>query len=220
MAQRDAAIGVLDLQGGVQEHLEHLAQLGVRGRRVKKAEDFAGLCGLILPGGESTCLSRLLRIFGLDDVIRVRHGQGLKLWGTCAGAILLATRVVGEEPHLGLIDLEIERNAFGSQLDSFTAEAVLPKVDAAPIPLTFIRAPKIRSVGTAVEPLLNVGDFIAAAESAGVLVTVFHPELTPSVAFHRYFAHKCGVPVNGMAAAGDEVWTRQSWMRFAPIPMR
>ena len=158
-------IGVLDLQGDVCEHLDHLGRLGVAARPVKQAEDFEGLAGLILPGGESTCLARLLQIFGIDKVIIRKFHEGMKLWGTCAGAILLAKSLTGEAPHLGLIDIEVERNGFGSQLDSFASEASIPRLSQTPIPLTFIRAPKILSVGRRVDVLLWIDDFIAAAES-------------------------------------------------------
>lgn len=207
------ALGVLDLQGGVQEHLAHLERLQVPARPVKDAADFAGLAGLILPGGESTCLRRLLQLFDLKGVIEQHHRQGLKLWGTCAGAILLATDNVGESPYFGLIDITVQRNAFGSQLDSFDGTASVPKVASAPIPLTFIRAPKIIRTGPGVEVLLRLDDYIAAAETANVLVTIFHPELTPSLAFHRYFARKCGL--TPAAAGGDDVaenWSRTRWM--------
>jgi 5'-phosphate synthase pdxT subunit len=208
-------IGVLDLQGGVFEHLDHLQRLGIDGRPVKQARDFEGLAGLILPGGESTCLVRLLRIFGVDALIRQKFQAGMKLWGTCAGAILLAGTLTGETPHLGLIDIEVERNSFGSQLDSFACEALIPKVSPEPIPLTFIRAPKILKAGKGVEVLLRMNDFIAAAESPDVLVTVFHPELTGSLAFHRYFAAKCGLEPRAGERLLDPAWNLTSWTQFA-----
>ncbi|MBK8535341.1 MAG: pyridoxal 5'-phosphate synthase glutaminase subunit PdxT [Candidatus Competibacteraceae bacterium] len=210
------AIGVLDLQGGVQEHLDHLRRIGVAARPVKRAAELDGLAGLIIPGGESTCLSRLLTIFGLDDAIRQGYGNGLKLWGTCAGAILLARENVGEMPFLGLMDIAVNRNAFGSQLDSFNRDALAPAVAREPIPLTFIRAPKIVQAGPGVRILLQLDDYIAAAEDDQILVTVFHPELTPSLAFHRYFARKCGLNVAATDdAALDPDWTPQSWTRFS-----
>jgi 5'-phosphate synthase pdxT subunit len=211
------AIGVLDLQGDVLEHLDHLQRLGIDARPVKRREAFDGLAGLILPGGESTCLARLLKIFDLTPVIQQRHRQGMKLWGTCAGAILLARTLTGEEPHLGLIDMEVERNGFGSQLDSFTCEAMIPRISADPLPLTFIRAPKIRRVGAGVDILLQIEDYIAAAESAEILVTVFHPELTPCLAFHRYFAVKCGLRPQIGEALFDPSWRTTSWTRNARI---
>ena len=210
-------IGVLDLQGGVFEHLDHLRRLDISARPVKQAKDFEGLAGLILPGGESTCLARLLKIFGIEPLIVETFRKGMKLWGTCAGAILLARTLTGETPHLGLIDIEVQRNSFGSQLDSFTCEAPVPDVSPEPAPLTFIRAPKILKVGEGVKVLLRVGDFIAAAESADVLVTVFHPELTGCLAFHRYFAKKCGLQPRADEANLDPSWDSTSWTRHARI---
>ena len=213
------ALGVLNLQGGVVEHLDHLERLGINARPVKEEADFQDLAGLIIPGGESTCLSRLLRIFSLDKAIVREFKRGLKIWGTCAGAILLARKVVGEAPHLALIDIEVERNSFGSQLESFASEALVPAVAPEPIPLTFIRAPKITHVGPGVQILLKMGEFIAAAESPGVLVTVFHPELTGSLAWHRYFARKCGLaPLDETQVPSlDLNWDRNSWTRLARI---
>ena len=210
-------IGVLDLQGDVFEHLDHMERLGVAVRPVKQAEDFEGLAGLILPGGESTCLARLLQIFGIDKVIIRKFQEGMKIWGTCAGAILLAKSIACEETHLGLIDIEIERNSFGSQLDSFVSEASIPKLSPTAIPLTFIRAPKILSVGEGVDVLLRMDDFIAAAESPNVLVTVFHPELTPSLTFHRHFAIKCGIQPRTEETTIHPSWDRTSWMRLSRI---
>lgn len=186
-------IGILNLQGGVYEHLDHLQRLGIAGRKVKHVADFNDLAGLIIPGGESSCISRLLNIFAIKEPLLNAYGQGMKIWGTCAGAILLAKRVVGEDSCLSLVDIEIERNSFGSQLDSFSSQALIPQVSRAPIPLTFIRAPKIINIGKEVKVLLKIKDYIAAAESENILVTVFHPELTGSSAFHRYFAVKCGL---------------------------
>ncbi|MDO8722144.1 MAG: pyridoxal 5'-phosphate synthase glutaminase subunit PdxT [Syntrophales bacterium] len=212
-------IGVLNLQGGVVEHLDHLERLGIKALPVKEEADFKDLAGLIIPGGESTCLSRLLRIFSLDDIILSEFRRGMKIWGTCAGAILLARSVVGETPHLAVIDIEVERNSFGSQLDSFTCEGLIPAVASQPLPLTFIRAPKITKVGPGVDVLLAMGAFAVAAESADVLVTVFHPELTGCLAFHRYFARKCGLEPYGenQAPSLDPSWDKSSWTRFARI---
>ncbi len=217
---RIPAIGILDLQGGVQEHLDHLERLGVAARRVKTDDGVRNLAGLILPGGESTCMARLLTAFGLDQVILREVRRGMKLWGTCAGAILVANTLVGEPAHLRLIDITVERNGFGSQLDSFAATAVIPKVSPEPIPLTFIRAPKIIGVGPGVEVLLAIDDYIAAAESSDILVTAFHPELTPCLALHRYFACKCGLVSEEalLQPPEDPSWDRTSWTRLAPLP--
>lgn len=212
------AIGVLDLQGGVHEHLEHLERFGIPYKKVKQLSDFEDLAGLIIPGGESTCLARLLTIFDLKDIIREHYRRGMKIWGTCAGAILLAERVTGENPCLGLIDIEIQRNSFGSQLDSFTSKAVIDAVSDEPIPLTFIRAPKILKTGKEVKVLLKIDDYIAAAENDGILVTVFHPELTSCLALHRYFIVKCGLKPSAEGSSSvDEAWENVSWMKLARI---
>ncbi|MFH1080572.1 MAG: pyridoxal 5'-phosphate synthase glutaminase subunit PdxT [Pseudomonadota bacterium] len=214
----EETIGVLDLQGGVFEHIEHLERIGISGRPVKTPADILNLKGLIIPGGESTCLARLMSIFGIDEAIRSSFAQGMNIWGTCAGAILLAGAVIGESPRLGLIDIDIERNSFGSQLDSFTATAAIPWLSPDPLPLTFIRAPKILRTGPEVTVLLKIDDYIAAAESDRVLVTVFHPELTGCVAFHRYFARKCGFsPLDESQIPNvDPAWNRNSWMCAVP----
>jgi 5'-phosphate synthase pdxT subunit len=215
---KPAVIGVLDLQGGVQEHLEHLQAIGIPGKRVKQAADFCDLAGLIIPGGESTCIARLLNIFQLKDAILDAHEKGMKIWGTCAGTVLLAKNIVGEKSCLNLIDITVERNGFGSQLDSFQSESIIPALSAQPIPLTFIRAPKIISAGPNIRVLLKLNDYIAAAENETVLVTIFHPELTHCLAFHRYFAFKCGLirTLDDHDVFNDQ-WDTTSWMKHSRI---
>ena len=218
----ELCVGVLALQGAFREHVAAVSRLGVAAREVRQLKDMDGIDAMIIPGGESTCLARLLVIFGLDAAIRSAYRRGVKIWGTCAGAILLASRVMGGMAHLGLIDMEIERNGFGSQLDSFTGRAVIPKVSKVPVPLIFIRAPKIRSVGPGVEILWQAEDYIAAVETREGLATVFHPELTNNLAFHSYFARKCGLGIDTRPASPseeDSSWTITSWtrhMRIAP----
>jgi len=211
-------LGILDLQGGVVEHLEHLSRLQIPARRVKRADDLDNLAGLIIPGGESTCLSRLLRIFHLDQAISQAHAAGMKVWGTCAGAILVATEVIGEPAHLRLIDISISRNAYGSQLDSFQITVTVPAITSQPIPLTFIRAPKIVRTGVGVDVLLQLEGAIVAAENDSVMVTTFHPELTPALAFHRYFAQKCGLNLTAVVADLQTDWQSTNWTRLAPLP--
>jgi pyridoxal 5'-phosphate synthase pdxT subunit len=213
-------IGILDLQGDVLEHLDHLNRIGIKGVRVKDPDGIKGLAGLIIPGGESTCLSRLMHIFDISSAITEEYRKGMKIWGTCAGAILLATSVAGEKSHLGLIDMEIERNSFGSQLDSFSCTALISGISSEPLPLTFIRAPKILRVGPGVKVLLQMDDFIAAAESEGVLTTVFHPELTDCIAFHHYFARKCGLRLPERISVHDHTWNNRSWTRYARVVSR
>ncbi|HNZ65024.1 MAG TPA: pyridoxal 5'-phosphate synthase glutaminase subunit PdxT [Smithella sp.] len=218
VSDKPSVIGVLDLQGGVHEHLEHLERLGVACKRVKQTEDFNDLAGLIIPGGESSCLSRLLTIFDMKDVLLAANSRGMKIWGTCAGAILLAKNVVGENSCLNLINITIERNSFGSQLDSFAGEALIPAVSPDPVPLTFIRAPKILEAESDVQVLLRMDDYIAAAENESILVTVFHPELTGCLALHHYFAVKCGLKTtlkNNEYA--DPLWSISSWTKHSGI---
>jgi 5'-phosphate synthase pdxT subunit len=211
-------IGVLDLQGGVHEHLDHLQRLGIKTKRVKQKTDFADLAGCIIPGGESSCISRLLNIFDIKSSLLQAHENGMKIWGTCAGAILLAKKIVGESACLPLIDIEIERNSFGSQLDSFQTDALIPQVSTETIPLIFIRAPKILKAGKKVNVLLKIDDYIAAAEDENILVTTFHPELTAGTALHRYFAVKCGlVPADNKSTCSYPEWQISSWTKLARI---
>lgn len=211
-------IGVLDLQGGVHEHLDHLRRLGIKTKRVKQKTDFAALAGCIIPGGESSCISRLLNIFDIKSSLLQAYEKGMKIWGTCAGAILLAKKIVGETACLPLIDIEIERNSFGSQLDSFQTNALIPQVSTEIIPLIFIRAPKILKAGKGVNVLLKIDDYIAAAENDNILVTAFHPELTACTELHRYFAVKCGlVPADNKTICNDPEWQIASWTQLARI---
>lgn len=207
-------IGVLALQGGVLEHISHLQALGIETVQVKSPEQIDDLAGLILPGGESTCLIRLLNIFEISEKIKEAFHLGMKIWGTCAGAILLANRLENTTPHLKLMDITIARNAFGFQLDSFNKKVKIPKVSEQEIDLTFIRAPKIKEVGKGVETLLKIDNYIAAAEDENCLATIFHPELTPSLAFHNYFAKKCGI---NTAASLENYQKRTDWMKNARI---
>lgn len=214
-------LGIIDLQGGVAEHLEHFERLGVAVKRIKKPGDIPNrLRGLIIPGGESTCLNHLIRNVGLDESIRSLHAAGAKLWGTCAGAIILAGKVSNEEAKIPLIDIEIERNAFGSQLQSFAASAPITRISDQPVPLVFIRAPKIVKSGKDVDILLQHEGYIAMAESESVLVSVFHPELTSSLAVHRYFAEKCGVETKEVPDIVEDstVWDITSWTKHSAVP--
>lgn len=207
-------IGVLALQGGVLEHINHLQALGIEAVQVKSSEQMDDLAGLILPGGESTCLIRLLTIFEITEKIKEAFHSGMKIWGTCAGAILIANRLENATPHLKLMDITIARNAFGFQLDSFNKKVKIPKISKQEIDLTFIRAPKIKEVGKGVDILLKIDDYIAAAEDENCLATIFHPELTPSLAFHKYFANKCGIDTT---ASLDNYQKRTDWMKNARV---
>ncbi|HWR43611.1 MAG TPA: pyridoxal 5'-phosphate synthase glutaminase subunit PdxT [Sporomusa sp.] len=185
-------IGVLALQGAVQEHLNCLNSLpDVAGVTVKKAADLENIDGLILPGGESTTMGKLLREFKLTEIIIDKIRSGMPVWGTCAGMILLAKSVVGEATcHLGLMDITVQRNAYGSQLNSFTTNLLIPDISSSSIPLVFIRAPYVESVGAGVKVLATVDDKIVAVEQNNMMATAFHPELTSCLTFHSYFAEK------------------------------
>jgi 5'-phosphate synthase pdxT subunit len=186
-------IGVLAVQGAFIEHIRKLGRLGVKAREIRQATDFDGLDGLIIPGGESTTIGKLIERFQLREPMLKMVASGKPIWGTCAGMILLATQVdedtrAGDQPLLGLMDLQVRRNAFGSQLDSFEAELDVPAISADPIPAVFIRAPVISHAGPAVEVLSRLDDGrIVAVRQGSLIATAFHPELTDSDAFHAWF---------------------------------
>ena len=142
-------VGVLAIQGDVAEHLAALAAAGALGRRVRRPEDLAGLAGLILPGGESTTIGMLGREVGLLEAIRARLGAGLPVWGTCAGLILLARDLGRDQPLIGGLDIRVERNAFGRQVDSFEVDLRLPFLEGGPFRAVFIRAPLVLQAGPA-----------------------------------------------------------------------
>lgn len=185
-------IGVLALQGAVQEHLDCLNALPeIKGIAVKKAAEISAVDGLILPGGESTTMGKLLREFDLSQLIIDRIQSGMPVWGTCAGMILLAKKIAGQDNcHLGLMNVTVQRNAYGSQLDSFITEAVIPEISPDAIRLVFIRAPYVESAEASVTILATVDSKIVAVEENNMLATAFHPELTGNLAFHSYFAAK------------------------------
>ena len=204
------AIGVLALQGAFREHLKHLGAIGETACRVRTTKDLTDIDGIILPGGESTAMARLLLDTGLLAPLRDAIADGLPVWGTCAGLILLAKDITADNPatdsgtdakdavshsappaRLALMDIAVRRNAYGRQLGSFTATARVPAVSDTPIPMVFIRAPYIESVGPAVDVLARTGGRIVAAREDNMLATSFHPELTGDLAFHRYFTRMC-----------------------------
>ena len=182
-------IGIIDLQGSVAEHENMLRNFcDVEVRLIKKPDQLEGIDGLILPGGESTTIGKLLREFELLEPLKRKIEEGLSVWGTCAGLILLAKEIVDDDTiHLGVMDIKVRRNAYGSQLDSFTCKAVIPQIDRDPIPLVFIRAPWIESVFGKAEVLAECNGRIIAARQNNMLVTSFHPELTEDKKIHEYF---------------------------------
>ena len=186
-------IGVLALQGDFAEHVSHLARAGIEACEVRTREQLERCDGLIIPGGESTTIARLLLAFDLMQPLRERLRAGMAAWGTCAGAILLASDVPGlDRPPIGALDASIERNAFGRQVDSFEADLDVAGLEGGPLHAIFIRAPVITRVGPGVEVLARIGNepggTIVACRQDGLLATSFHPELTEDLRLHAYFA--------------------------------
>jgi len=185
-------IGVLSLQGGVIEHINHINEIGHEGVEVKKIEDMKGLQGIILPGGESTTIGKLLREIKMLMPIREKIISGLPVWGTCAGMILLANYIEGEpDGHLKVMDIKVRRNAYGSQIDSFKRNVTISEISSEPLPLIFIRGPLITEVFKDVQVICTVDDKIVAAKQKNMFVTSFHPELTNNLEFHKYFINMC-----------------------------
>ena len=187
-------IGILALQGAFEEHAKVLEKLGVDSVEIRNSDDFqqdqSDLSGLILPGGESTTMGKLLRDQQMLVPIQEAILSGLPVFGTCAGLILLAKEITSqEESHLGTMDIVVERNAYGRQLGSFYTEAECKRVGK--IPMTFIRGPIISSFGEGVEILATLDDQIVAAQEKNMLVTSFHPELTDDARLHQYFINMC-----------------------------
>ncbi len=179
-------IGVLGLQGDFREHLLVLKRLGVEGRDVRTTEDLKDIDALIIPGGESTTMAHLMAQNGLDQAVKERHHQGMLLYGTCAGLIVLAKEIVeGKPPGLGLIDITVSRNAYGRQVDSFEADLQIKHMGA--FHAVFIRAPKITKCGSHVEVLAEYEGMPVLARQGRVLVSSFHPELTGDTRIHEYF---------------------------------
>jgi len=185
-------IGILALQGDFAEHKVMLRRLGVTVVEVRLPKQLEGLNGLIIPGGESTTIAKLAVSYGLMDPLR-RFGQGKAIWGTCAGAIFLSKDAHRDQPLLHLMDITVERNAFGRQIDSFEIDLDIPALqnidpDGKPFHAVFIRAPLIESVQAEAKVLAKLQDGrIVAAQQGRFLATAFHPELTKDDRFHRYF---------------------------------
>jgi pyridoxal 5'-phosphate synthase pdxT subunit len=180
-------IGVLALQGDFREHAEILRKLGVEPVEVRKVEDLKDLAGLIVPGGESTTIGKMLVFSGLLDGIRSFFYKGGPVWGTCAGMVLAASATTGpRQPLLGLMNALVERNGFGRQIHSFETDLEVEGFEE-PFTGVFIRAPFFEDVGPGVEVLSRVGDRVVAAKGENILVTAFHPELTDDARFHEYF---------------------------------
>jgi 5'-phosphate synthase pdxT subunit len=187
-------VGVLALQGDFREHKEALRRLGVEAKEVRKPEHLLGLKALIVPGGESTTIGKLAREYGLEEAVRQRVEEGsLALFGTCAGAIWMAKEILGypEQPRLGVLDVAVERNAFGRQVESFQEEVQVKGLG--PFPGVFIRAPVFRRLGEGVEVLAELGGLPVLVRQGRLLASSFHPELTQDPRLHRYFLELAGL---------------------------
>lgn len=193
-------IGVLALQGDVREHVSALAAAGAEAVAVRRPSELASVSALVLPGGESTVIARLLRIFDLMEPLRSRIADGMPVLGTCAGMILLADTIAdptvdgsgATQESVGGIDVVVERNAFGRQVDSFETTLSVTGMGSAPVEVdaVFIRAPRVVSSGPDVEVLASVGEFPVAVRQGNLLATSFHPESAGVGAFHRWLVER------------------------------
>lgn len=183
-------VGVLAVQGAVREHLDALRRIDVDARPVRTPEEIAASDALIIPGGESTTIGKLMERYGLLQPVRDLVAAGKPLLGTCAGMILMAKKIqaaAADQPSLSLMDIAVERNAFGRQIDSFEADLDFAATDGGPVRAVFIRAPIIAAVGSGVEVLATHRGRIVAARQDRMLALSFHPELTSEPRIHQYF---------------------------------
>ena len=184
-------VGVLALQGAFREHQRALDKCGAKTRQVRKPGELSGLDALVIPGGESTTMGKLMKEFGLLEPIKGMAAEGMPIFGTCAGLIMLAKQIRdSQQTILGLMDMEVERNAFGRQVDSFEADLPIAELGPQPMRAIFIRAPYITRVDNGVDVLATYGDKIVCARQGHLLVAAFHPELTEDLRLHRYFTEK------------------------------
>ena len=183
------------LQGDVEEHMAALRRLGAKPRQVKLPEDLEGLDGLIIPGGESTTIGKLMRRYGLMAPVKEAVGRNFPVYGTCAGMILVADQILDggkDQPSIGGMDIAVRRNAFGRQVDSFETDLEMDALAGGPFHGVFIRAPYIERVGSGVEVLARLSDNTPVAARQGrLLVSAFHPELTRDSRMHEYFLSMC-----------------------------
>lgn len=184
-------IGVLALQGDFEAHLKMLAELGADARAVRLPEHLAEIDGIIIPGGESTTIGKLMIVYGLHEVLQKKIQEGVPVWGTCAGLILLSKETdnaLAGQPLLASMDIRVRRNAFGSQRESFETDLSVPALGEAPFHAFFIRGPSIEWVGPEVEVLATLDDgTIVAVREGPLLGTAFHPEVAGDPRFHQYF---------------------------------
>ena len=185
-------VGVLALQGAFREHVAAVASLGATAREVRQLKNIEGIDALIIPGGESTTIGKLLNEWNMLEPLRQRILDGMPVYGSCAGLILLCRDIENsDQPRLGVLDATVRRNAFGRQVDSFETNLSIPEIGADPLPAVFIRAPVITGVGAGVKVLAEVNGQAVAVRQNNILATSFHPELTPDTRMHSYFLSFC-----------------------------
>lgn len=186
-----AAVGVLALQGDFREHLSVLRSLGAEAIPVRRESELDAVAGLVIPGGESSVMDKLARQFGLADPLRARIADGMPVYGTCAGLIMLADRLenpISGQESIGGLDVTVRRNAFGNQNDSFETSLAMPALGERPVHAVFIRAPSVEQVGPDVEVLAALDDGrVVAVEQGNLLGIAFHPEMTDETRFHERF---------------------------------
>lgn len=189
----ELCVGVLALQGAFREHVAAVTRLGATAREVRQLKDIDGIDALIIPGGESTTMGKLLNEWNMLEPLRQRILDGMPVYGSCAGLILLCRDIENSaQPRLGVLDATVRRNAFGRQVDSFETKLSIPEIGGDPIPAVFIRAPVIIGVGAGVTVLAEVKGQAVAVRQNNILATSFHPELTPDTRMHSYFLSFCG----------------------------
>jgi len=194
VAGSPAPVGVLALQGDFREHIAVLRSLGADAVPVKRPEELERVAGLVIPGGESSVIDKLSRLFGLAEPLKAAIQGGLPVYGTCAGLIMIADTILDSidgQQNLGGLDVVVRRNAFGSQLDSFETDLDIPVLGAPAVHAVFIRAPVVESVGVKATALATLADGrVVAVEQGNLLGTSFHPEMTGDTRFHDYFLKK------------------------------
>lgn len=204
----DLTIGVLALQGAFQRHIEMLERYGVRAITVRTADELAQVGGLIIPGGESTTVGKLMVRYGLDKKISEAAHQGMPIYGTCTGLILLAKEIIGsDQPRLGLMDVTVLRNAFGRQVDSFEADLDIEEIGPPPVRAVFIRAPYVTEVRDGARVMAVCEDKIVLVRQGNLLGGAFHPELTDDTRLHEYFVRMVKESLSAEPVTGQETTT-------------
>lgn len=196
-------VGILALQGSFAAHAQSFAKLGVATTLVRLSYDLEGVTHVVIPGGESTTMHHMMEFARLGEALRSAFDRGCPLWGTCAGAILLGRESAERPPRMNLINLDVRRNAYGRQIDSFAREVPIPVLGAPDFHAVFIRAPKLERPASSVTVLARDGEDIVLAREGRVLVSTFHPELTADVRVHRLFLDLNRSPLSRQSHSGS-----------------